>query len=147
MIWCISTSCNCAWACLCWSLYRWHPTPVQLHGLIFLLPICSDFNQKDIFNFESVSLLSCFMYFLPFHCDYARKNLKKINKQITPLKMLCRRLDSFDDFFCDTTQLVNINRTAVNLPFSLFSIYFSHASVSIIGCIQWSSIVIFRFCL
>ena len=40
--------------------------------------------------------------------------------------MLCKRLENwlvlFDDFFCDTTQLVNINQTTVNLPFSLFSI-------------------------
>ena len=40
--------------------------------------------------------------------------------------MLCKRLEKwlvlFDDFFCDTTQLVNINKTTVNLPFSLFSI-------------------------
>ena len=49
------------------------------------------------------------------------------DKQIAPLKMLCKRFENwlvlFDDLFCDTTQLVNINQTTVNLPFSLFSIY------------------------
>ena len=41
--------------------------------------------------------------------------------------MLCKRLENwpvlFDDLFCDTTQLVNINQTTVNLPSSLLSIY------------------------
>ena len=39
----------------------------------------------------------------------------------------CKRLENwlvlFDDFFCDTTQLVNLNCVTVNLPFSLFSSY------------------------
>ena len=58
--------------------------------------------------------------------------------------MLSKRLENwlvlFNDFFCDTTQLVNINQTTVNLPFSLFTIYIFQYIIrftSIIGSIQF----------
>ena len=60
--------------------------------------------------------------------------------------MLWKRFENwlvlFDDLFCDTTQLVNINQTTVNLPFSLFSIYIFPTHylflMSIIGSIQFN---------
>ena len=115
LIW-ISTSCNCASACLCWCL-RWRSTPIQLRGLYFLmLPISSDFNQK-----KHIQLWIIFASLIvsPFHCNYARKNLKKINK-LHPWK--CSATGE-ENSLVDTTVIVSLSSMTVNLPFSLLSIY------------------------
>ena len=85
----------------------------------------------------------------PFHCNYARENLEKINK-LHPWKCPARGLENWlvvlDDFFCDTTQHVNLNCMTVNLPFSLFSIYIFPKHLFYFDYKQYS-ILIFPFCL
>ena len=51
--------------------------------------------------------------------------------------MFCKILENWlvvvDDFVCDASQLVNINRSTVNIPFSVLSIYYFPNTLSVLS--------------
>ena len=116
---------------------------LRLRGFIFLLAcyqIAQISGKKKYSNLNHFRFLVVFCN-SPFHCNFARKNLDNINKLDLPncsakdqkTDSYCSMISSFHVWYTTCDQLVNINRTTVNLPFSLFSIYYFSNTISVLG--------------
>ena len=113
----------------------------------YAIPISSDLHESIK---KTYSTLNHFRFFnsVAFSLKLLAKESQK-DKQITRLKMFCKRLVNwlvlFDDFFCDTTQLVNLSCMAVHLPFSLLSFYIFSTHYLFYFDYRQYSIIIFKW--